>query len=289
MMEYILIPKRLDNKNINELIKLVLSQTTSGFRKLKLDLSETTFISTFAMSLFILMCDQVVYEKKVTIHFKLSNSNRLHGCLHIATRLGFFDALPSISSFYPYKPKQKYKGSNTAILEITKIDKNSLLVDIINLSREAIIKNTNYEGAQILDICKMMSELIQNILEHSASTKPGIVLIQSYPTQQYTQLVIADSGVGIPRTIKSNTEYNKLNDAECIQKSLQYGVTRYEESEERGEGLSECVQLADKHNAKLFIRSNTGSIHYDKNKNICLEDGLCKLNGTQIGIKFPSI
>lgn len=288
-MGYIILPSILSNNNINNFMEVVNSHIYTNYAKVKFDFNRVSFFSAYALTLFILMCYQLKNDFNINIHVKLSDSFRMKNCIHILARLGLFEAMPPSTSFYPYKPKQQFRGNNPAILEITRVDQESSLVDLINLSRAAITKNTNYEGTQILDICKMMSELIQNILDHSAITYPGIILIQNYPNRNYTQLVIADSGVGIPNTIKSNSEYKKMNDAECIEKSLQYGITRYDKSEERGEGLPECAQLANKYNAKLFIRSNTGSIHYNKNRNICLTNDLCELNGTQISIKFPSI
>ena len=103
-------------------------------------------------------------------------------------------------------------------------------------------------------------------------------------------MVIADAGIGIPESLKyvyGNTD-NEMNDVHYILESVKKGVSRLEKSEDRGEGLARCVQLAKKHNARVYIRSNCGwvSIAMPSGKG---KAGIGKkISGTQIFVNFPT-
>ena len=102
--------------------------------------------------------------------------------------------------------------------------------------------------------------------------------------------MIADSGIGIPETIKEAGEYKNsmFSDFEAIQESLKKGVSRHGKEEHRGEGLPKCYSLSEKHKAILFIRSNKGIVRYDfiNRKKRALDMNF--LMGTQIFVDFPS-
>ncbi|OGC03322.1 hypothetical protein A2276_00165 [candidate division WOR-1 bacterium RIFOXYA12_FULL_43_27] len=69
----------------------------------------------------------------------------------------------------------------------------------------------------------IMSELIRNVLEHSLSVHGAIVSAQYHPKSNTIRIGIADTGVGIWKTI--NQSYNPKDDLEAIQLSLMPGVT----------------------------------------------------------------
>lgn len=69
----------------------------------------------------------------------------------------------------------------------------------------------------------IMSELIRNVLEHSLSKDGAIVCAQYYFKSDTIRIGIADTGVGIWKTI--NQSYNPKNDIEAIQLALTPGIT----------------------------------------------------------------
>lgn len=69
----------------------------------------------------------------------------------------------------------------------------------------------------------IMSELIRNVLEHSLSKYGAIVSAQFYKKSNTVRIGIADTGIGIWKSI--NQSYNPKNDLEAIRLALTPGIT----------------------------------------------------------------
>jgi len=69
----------------------------------------------------------------------------------------------------------------------------------------------------------IMSELVRNVLEHSLSPYGAIVSAQYFIKSNTIRIGIADTGVGIWKTI--NQSYNPKNDLEAIRLALTPGIT----------------------------------------------------------------
>lgn len=69
----------------------------------------------------------------------------------------------------------------------------------------------------------VLSELIRNVLEHSQSPHGAIVSAQYYAKSNSIRIGIADTGVGIWKTI--NQSHNPKNDLEALQLALTPGIT----------------------------------------------------------------
>lgn len=69
----------------------------------------------------------------------------------------------------------------------------------------------------------IVSELVRNVLEHSLSRNGAIVSAQYHPKSNTIRIGVADTGVGIWKTIHHS--YNPKNDLEAIRLALIPGVT----------------------------------------------------------------
>lgn len=69
----------------------------------------------------------------------------------------------------------------------------------------------------------IMSELIRNVLEHSLSPHGALVCAQYYKKSNTVRIGIADTGVGIWKSIHQS--YNPKNDLEAIHLALTPGIT----------------------------------------------------------------
>lgn len=104
----------------------------------------------------------------------------------------------------------------------------------------------------------IMSELIRNVLEHSFSKHGAIVCAQYYPKSNKIRIGIADTGIGIWKSI--NESYNPKNDLEAIRMALKPGITgttRKEGGTERnaGAGLFFIKSIASVNNDFFVIYS----------------------------------
>ncbi len=293
-MPEIVFPKILDDKSFEDVLEN-LDRVLMFSGTLKLDFSNTEFITSYAMCSLVLFCNLLTEVHNRRVHFILSKPDqrhRLHPCLHIVNRLGFFDCLSENITFYPYRLKvdSSKLNSNCSILEVSKVSNEEELYRAINLAKVAIKKNTQYSDNHVYDICNMISEVLQNILYHSQAPKPGLIAIQKYPILKRTELVISDCGIGIPTTIKQSDDYknSNLKDYETILESVKRGVSRFGRSEGRGEGLERCYKLSEKYKAILFIRSNKGYARYNFETRLMQCKDRTFFQGTQIYFDFPS-
>lgn len=111
----------------------------------------------------------------------------------------------------------------------------------------------------------IMSELIRNVIEHSMSKDGAIVCAQYYKKSNTIRIGIADTGIGIWKSI--NESYNPTNDLDAIRMALTPGITgttRKEGGTERNAG------------AGLFFIKSIASVNSDFFV-ICSGKGLYKL------------
>ncbi len=289
-MNKIIMPRNITETEIEKILEEFLSPAYS----IHMDFINTNFISPFAAIILLKMIDAAIKGSNKKVHFilkdKTDKKSYIKPCMYILYRLGFFDNLSENVSIYPYVPKVKGnpKGKNESILEITRVQEQSAS-EIISKVEKAIIKNTDYPRDQKDDICIMVAEMIQNIFYHSRAPKSGMIAIQNFEKFNYMQMAIVDSGIGIPESIRNSEEYSnkKLNDYETIIEAIKKGVSSLGKSEDRGEGLPRCIELAKRHKAKIYIRSNSGYVYATFSKNRGALGKTSFLTGTQILVNFP--
>lgn len=286
-MKKIIMPKYITETQIEEILNDFITPSFSTH----LDFSDTEFVSPYAAVLLLILFEKTIKELNKKIHLILSRPKvKVKPCMYILARIGFFDSIPLEIKCYPYKPKTKGnpKGKNDAILEITKIEKQSF-GEIMEKVEKAIISNTDYPSDQKKDICIMVSEMMQNIFYHSKAPNSGIIAVQKFEYYNYMQMIIADSGIGIPESLRTSEEYKnkKMTDSELIFEAVKLGVSSFGKKEDRGEGLAKCVELAKVHNAEIFVRSNNAyaNIIFNNRRGHMAESHF--LAGTQIFVNFP--
>ncbi len=146
----------------------------------------------------------------------------------------------------------------------------------------------------------IMSELIRNVLEHSLSSQGAIVSAQYYKKSNTIRIGIADTGIGIWKSI--NESYNPRNDLEAIQMALTPGITGTTKKEggteqNAGAGLFFIKSIASVNNDFFVIYSGRALYKLLKRRNKKIElhadpfddrhskkGDLPSLQGTVVGI-----
>lgn len=186
------------------------------------------------------------------------------------------------------------------LLEITTVEKSLDIHDIIakvrKRAKNILQKHLNYDEEAIDNFIVALSEVCQNIPEHSQST--GLVAIQKYFYEKRlkknaVKIAVMDSGIGIRKSLDRKLAplfKEKWSDEVAIQQALFEGVSRYDEPG-RGHGLTKVRQLVERWKGKITIRSNTVKIgiipSWDTEK--FSPKSLTYLPGTQISIVLPAI
>lgn len=180
------------------------------------------------------------------------------------------------------------------LLEITPIEKSDdihFIVGKVKKRAHAILeKHLHYNERAIGGFIVALSEVCQNIIEHSENT--GFVGIQKYRFQKreknVVKIVVMDLGIGFRESLSER--FSAANDLEAIEKALVHGFSRHRD-EGRGHGLAAVRRFISQWNGKITIRSGTARLSiipdwaWGKEK----ENNLTYFPGAQINIMLPEV
>jgi len=191
---------------------------------------------------------------------------------------------------------EKYRRNpdSDVLLEITPITKSDDIHFIVGKVRERshniLARHLHYNERAISGFIVALSEVCQNIIEHSETT--GYVGIQKYHFQKLNKnivkIAVMDTGIGFRKSLSQR--FSLKNDLDSIEKALLHEVSRYAE-EGRGQGLAGVRRFVKEWNGKLSIRSGTAKLSiipewaWDKKR----ERNLAPFPGAQINIMLPEV
>lgn len=264
------------------------------YRADELDLSRIEFVEPYSMvSLLLLGRNRIrsTGEKAVLVNIPVNIHQylvRMDFFKH-----GIFEAREPLSDkFY-----LKKNPVSSRVVEITGIPNKErenvkVISNVISVFRKragVILKN--HLSDNIVDLfVTVISELCQNIFEHSLDT--GFITMQTYSTgrENIVRLVISDSGIGMKESFRDDQRFEELETAELIERAYSTPVSS---KREFGYGLCQVKGIIEKLKGVVYIRSDDGSMTALYNlkagaKSLYLKNGLAKFPGTQISISLHS-
>jgi anti-sigma regulatory factor (Ser/Thr protein kinase) len=191
---------------------------------------------------------------------------------------------------------EKYHRSSYSdvLLEITPIEKSDDIHYIVGRVKERshmiLARHLNYDEHTINGFIVALSEVCQNILEHSEYK--GFVGIQKYHFQNINKnvvkIAVMDIGIGFRKSLSER--FAVKTDLEAIEKGLLHGASRFADKG-RGHGLSAVRRFVKQWNGKLSIRSGTAklSIIPEWSRGKAKERNLEYFPGAQVNIMLPEI
>ena len=182
-------------------------------------------------------------------------------------RMDFFRFAAKYFRLEPTKPQisEKYWRSSYSdvLLEITRIEESDDIHFIVGKVKERaqaiLTRHLQYDERAINGFIVALSEVCQNILEHSQHT--GFVGIQKYRFQgmgkNVVKIAVMDTGIGFRKSLSER--FSLKSDFDSIEKALLHGASRYAD-EGRGQGLAAVRRFVNQWNGKLSIRSGTAKL-----------------------------
>lgn len=142
-----------------------------------------------------------------------------------------------------------------------------------------------FNNKDLLPLSTNLSELFNNIFDHSKSMVNGYIITQYYPKNNRLSFSICDFGIGIAD--KLNNYYEKTgkpikNDSETLKESLITGVSSFSTERNRGFGLSYVLEFTESFKGCLTIISNNGYLIKEFDKDYHLIDTNYNFKGTLI-------
>ncbi|MGE5172243.1 MAG: ATP-binding protein [Betaproteobacteria bacterium] len=260
----------------------------------QIDLSGISFIDPYGM-LALLEIGELCMIEDVRKTVILPRSDEV--CRYL-DRMDFFSHAKRYFALEYAAPGSARKDNRSpdsdVLLEITPIEKSNdihLIVGKVRDRAQSILaKHLRYDDRAINGFIVALSEVCQNIIEHSENK--GFVGIQKYRFQNLNKnvvkIAVMDVGVGFRKSLSNR--FKLRGDLDAIDKALLHGASRYED-EGRGLGLASVRRFVDQWKGKLSIRSGTAklSIIPTWSRGRDQERGLAFFPGSQINIMLPEM
>jgi anti-sigma regulatory factor (Ser/Thr protein kinase) len=256
-----------------------------------IDLRGVTFIDPYGMVGLLEIGDLCLLEdiKKTVL---LPRSSEV---LHYLERMGFFSHAKRYFSLDPMQPPGTGSvGESDVLLEITPIERANDIHTIVGRveerAQDILAKHLRFDGKAINGFIVALSEICQNIVEHSENK--GFVGVQKYryPSlgKNIVKIAVMDAGIGFRKSLSGR--FKLKGDLEAIEKALLQGASRHED-EGRGQGLAAVKRFVDQWQGRLSIRSGTArlSIIPKWARGREQEKNLAFFPGSQVNIILPEV
>ncbi len=215
-------------------------------------------------------------------------------------RMRFFDHAEEL--FEMHGSPRRGRGGEAAsdvLLEITPIREYHdvhAAVDRVNARAiEILTHQLHYPTKEAWQFGSMLSEVCQNILEHSQAT--GWVATQTYSRipqldRRVVKIGVVDLGIGFKGSLAGAHAArfgDRWGDAAALEAAFIHGLTRFHDPG-RGQGLKQIRKQVGRWGGKVSIRSGTARIADvpDWDDTAPLEEKLPFFPGAQIGIVLPA-
>ncbi|MEW6614602.1 MAG: ATP-binding protein [Thermodesulfobacteriota bacterium] len=199
-----------------------------------------------------------------------------------------------------FRDKYFRSKDSDVLLEITKIedsnDIHNIVGEVKSRAKSILQAHLNYDEKTTHGFIVALSEICQNILEHSENV--GFVGIQKYFYQKrlrknMVKIAVMDLGIGIKNSLENKLFplfEDKWSDILAIEQALIHGTSRHSEVG-RGHGLTSVRRFVNQWSGKFSIRSGTAKLsiipYWDKDRN--RQSNLSLFPGTQISLVLPEI
>jgi anti-sigma regulatory factor (Ser/Thr protein kinase) len=279
----------------HQLTEETFEQTLRSFiRSEEIDLRDVAFIDPYGM-LGLLEIGELCMLEDVRKTVILPRSEEVRTYLD---RMDFFSHARRYFTLDVFAPAPSTKSQRSTesdvLLEITPIAKSDDIHFIVGKVRDRaqaiLATHLHYDDRQINGFIVALSEVCQNIIEHSENK--GFVGIQKYRfsnlNKNVVKIAVMDVGIGFRRSLSGR--FKLRSDIEAIDKALLHGASRYED-EGRGHGLAAVRRFVNQWNGKLSIRSGTArlSIIPKWARGREQESNLTLFPGSQINIMLPEV
>lgn len=132
---------------------------------------------------------------------------------------------------------------------------DEILAKVMNL----ILGQLETDRATLKAVEWSLGEIMDNVVNHSQSPVGGFVQATAYKDSNRVEFVVADAGIGIPKSM------NISDHAQAIRQAINEGVTR-DKSQNAGNGLYGSYRVATLSGGQFEINSFMGSLFCRENE-----------------------
>ena len=242
-----------------------------GYQDIVVDLKRCT--SAFQNSMLSL-CAQVLAYRNAGIDFSLIPPEKKQ-LLNLFKNTGWAHYLdprqfdPSAFRGYSRIPATQYQTPDEQQAAVNKIV-NIILGAIPDMQRSDFAA---FEWS--------INEITDNVLVHSDSPIGGLVQVSTFKKyKKQVQFVVADSGVGIPKTLREGHP-DISSDTDALDRAIREGVTR-DNKIGQGNGLFGSYEICSKCNGYFAVHSGYARLEYDNKGVLSISNETIPYKGTLV-------
>jgi anti-anti-sigma regulatory factor len=299
-MEHRLLPPvSLDESTFERLVGQLDSPARLAARQMIIDLEQVRFVDPYGM-VGLLVLARFLRQRSCEPVLMLPRSDEVMKYLdrmdfsRHAERLCAID----LTTLWPDGEYSRSAHSDV-LLEITPIARSEDIHYIVDRVRERaqtiLSQNLHYEQAAIDGFVVALSEVCQNIPEHSEDV--GYVAIQKYfygrrLGKNLVKIAVMDLGVGFRASLapKYAAQSDEWSDLTALRLAIFEGASRYDDPG-RGQGLSAVRRFVERWHGKLMIRSGSARVVLNPawDHRSTRQSRLTLFPGTQVSIVLPEL
>ena len=214
-------------------------------------------------------------------------------------RMGFFEQAREVFEMGEAPTRRSGPGASDVLLEITRIAANADVHTVVDKVQrgagEILSSRLGYPASAVVQFSVILSEVCQNILEHSESE--GWVAAQAYNwAKRLGRYVVVISVMDVGRGFRGSlggqhsARYgDRWSDATALEAAFLHGLTRFPDSG-RGQGIQQMRRQVQRWNGSITVRSGTARISQVPPWDDAppMVDHLQPFPGAQIGIVLPA-
>jgi anti-anti-sigma regulatory factor/anti-sigma regulatory factor (Ser/Thr protein kinase) len=299
MEHRLLPPPSLDEGTFERLLRQLGSLPPLAGRQMVIDLEQVRFIDPYGM-VGLLVLARLLRQHCCEPVLMLPRSQEVIKYLDRMDFSGHAERLCGIDLTTLW-PDGEYSRSahSDVLLEITPIARSEDIHYIVERVRERaqsiLSQNLHYDQAAIDGFVVALSEVCQNIPEHSEDV--GYVAIQKYfygrrLGKNLVKIAVMDLGVGFRASLaaKYATQSAEWTDLTALRLAMFEGASRYDDPG-RGQGLSAVRRFVERWHGKLMIRSGTAQMGLSPawDRRTVRPGKLTPFPGTQVSIVLPEL
>lgn len=273
--------------NMSSIDGLIQQLPNYSCKRLCLDLERITFVEPSGLVCLVLI---IRYLKEFCegLHIIVPKMKTVTSYLN---RIGFFSFLSGLSHDWisygvPAGSSDSFRDSDV-LLELTSVHSESDVETILSKIYTILSTNLKYSSTMIARFLSSLSEVCQNIPQHSEDW--GVVVVQTYTNrstgERFVKMAVGDLGIGIRRSLSQKySDALEWQDSYAIMKALEPNVSRMRD-DGRGVGLSQVHAFVRRTGGVMRIRSGSSRVsfrHRSSKASICKE-----FPGVQIGLELP--
>ena len=226
------------------------------YKEIFIDFSQ--LYAAFADALVPICADSLRYKinDEVSIHCKLPNDSKLSRTFVNTNWAHLIDDSydESIYAGYTQYPTKIVRDDNE-------------LGKTVNDILDCILRATHLQHTKDFSVIEWtINEIIENALRHSHSSYGGLVHLSRFlKNRSCIEIVVADSGIGIPLSLRQAGIHPELSDCELIEHATGEGITN---GNGMGNGLFGAMNICRRSNGYFKIYSKYGLYDLYKDKTI---------------------